>query len=96
MATFVNDTTIRAISNKERLSGGGVPLVILGGGVPPGSPNPDPISDQKCNFHARFQTRPLKSIPVFSSDFEAEIMLSLLRLERKQKILRILRPYMAN
>ena len=95
MATIVNDTTIRAISNKERLSGG-VPLVILRGGVPPGSPNPDPISDQKCNFLARFQTRPLKSIPVFSSDFEAEIMLSLLRLERKQKILRILRPYMAS
>ena len=23
---------------------------ILGGGVPPGSPNPDPISDQKCHF----------------------------------------------
>ena len=25
----------------------GVLLGILGGGVPPGSPNPDPISDQK-------------------------------------------------
>ena len=25
-------------------------LGILGGGVPPGSPNPDPISDQKCHF----------------------------------------------
>ena len=25
--------------------GGGVLLEILGGGVPPGSPNPDPISD---------------------------------------------------
>ena len=25
--------------------GGGVLLGILGGGVPPGSPNPDPISD---------------------------------------------------
>ena len=35
-------------------SGGGVLLGILGGGVPPGSPNPDPISDQK-----------LCSIPVF-------------------------------
>ena len=30
---------------------------ILGGGVPPGSPNPDPISDQKnVIFHTRFQT----------------------------------------
>ena len=26
---------------------GGVLLGILGEGVPPGSPNPDPISDQK-------------------------------------------------
>ena len=27
------------------IGGGGVLLGILGGGVPPGSPNPDPISD---------------------------------------------------
>ena len=27
--------------------GGGGPQGILGGGVPPRSPNPDPISDQK-------------------------------------------------
>ena len=41
--------------------------------MPPGSPNPDPISDQKnVIFHTRFQTRP-------------EIMLSLFTLERKQK-----------
>ena len=32
------------------LHGGGVLLGILGGGVPPGSPNPDPISDQKMSF----------------------------------------------
>ena len=25
-------------------------LGILGGGVPPGSPNPNPISDQKMSF----------------------------------------------
>ena len=30
-----------------RPEGGGVLLGILGGGVPPGSPNLDPISDQK-------------------------------------------------
>ena len=30
--------------------GGGVLLGILGGGMPPGSPNPDPISDQKMSF----------------------------------------------
>ena len=29
---------------------------IFGGGVPPGSPNPDPISDQKnVIFQTRFQ-----------------------------------------
>ena len=65
--------------------------------MPPGSPNPEPYFRSKyVIFHARFQTRHLKSIPVFSSDFKAEIMLSLLRLERKQKIVRILRPYMAS
>ena len=31
-------------------AGGGQVLGILGGGVPPGSPNPDPISDQKMSF----------------------------------------------
>ena len=41
----------------------------------------------KCIFHTRFQTRPLKSILVFRPSFLAEIMLSLLRLERKQKII---------
>ena len=44
---------------------GGILLGILGRGVPPGSPNPDPISDQKIPFStARFQTWPLTSIPV--------------------------------
>ena len=38
--------------------GGGVLLGILGGGVPPGSPKPDPISDQKMSF----------STPVFRPD----------------------------
>ena len=48
--------------------GGGVLLTIHGGGVPPGSPNPDPISDENMPFfipvfsvlaskiHTRFQT----------------------------------------
>ena len=31
----------------SRGGGGGVLLGILCGGVPPGSPHPDPISDQK-------------------------------------------------
>ena len=30
--------------------GGGVILGILGEGVPPGSPYPDPVSDQKMSF----------------------------------------------
>ena len=30
--------------------GGGVLLGNLGGSVPAGSPNPDLISDQRCNF----------------------------------------------
>ena len=49
---------------------GGVLLGILAGGVPPGSPNPDPLSDRKMSFpelfsdqtskiHTRFQTWPL-------------------------------------
>ena len=32
----------------------GVLVGILGGGVPPCSPNPDPISDQKLCFTHRF------------------------------------------
>ena len=35
-------------------------------------------------FHTRFQTRPLKSIPVSRPVLQAEIMLALLSLERKQ------------
>ena len=37
---------------------GGLLLGILGGGVPPGSPNPEPPSDQKMSF----------STPVFRPD----------------------------
>ena len=35
------------------MAGEGI-LRILGGGVPPGSPNPDPTSDQKMSFSHRF------------------------------------------
>ena len=42
-----------------RWGGGGVVLLgILGGGVPPGSPNPGPTLDQKMSF----------STPVFRPD----------------------------
>ena len=35
---------------------------VIGGGVPPSSPNPDPISDQKMSFfHTRFQTWHLRN-----------------------------------
>ena len=47
---------------------GGIPLGILGGAVPSGSPNPNPLRPKKCHFHTRFhtfQTSLLKSIPVF-------------------------------
>ena len=62
-------------------------LGILGWGVPPGSPNPDPFfyfRPKNVIFHTRFQTRPLKSIPVFRLGLLAEIISSLLKLERKQ------------
>ena len=36
-------------------------------------------------FHTRFQTRTIKFIPIFRPGLKAEIMLSLLRLECKQK-----------
>ena len=55
----------------ERVGGGGgevggILLGILRGGVPPGSPNPDTISDQKyVTLQTCFQTKPPKSIPVF-------------------------------
>ena len=49
----------------KRSGGGeGVLLEIIGGGVPPGSPNLD--RPKKVIFHTRFQTWPLKSIPIFS------------------------------
>ena len=65
----------------------GVLLGILVGGVPPGSPNLDSISDYTC-----FQTWPPKSVPVFrpggghkTQQQKTEIMLSLLRIKPQQK-----------
>ena len=56
----------------------GIFLGTCGGGVPPGSPNPDPISDQKI-------VRSI-STPVFRTGVRRKIMLSLPRLERNKTI----------
>ena len=44
----------------------GVLLGILGGGVPPGSPNPGPISDQKMSFSHRFETWSLRNYVIIT------------------------------
>ena len=41
--------------------------------VAPSSLNPDTISDQKCHFNTRFQTRTLKSIPVSDLAFRQKL-----------------------
>ena len=65
---------------------GEVLLGILGGSVPPCSPNPDPISDQKLQFSHLFSDLASMNLYRFSDLAKAEIMLSLLRLERKRKV----------
>ena len=47
-------------SRRQVSSPGEVLLGILGGGVPPGSPNPDPISDQKMLFPRPFSDQTSK------------------------------------
>ena len=60
----------------------GVLLGILGGSVRPGSPNPDPVSDQKIViFHIRFQTWGGHK----TQQHKREIVSSLLRLNRNKK-----------
>ena len=54
----------------------GVFLGTCGGGVPPRSPNPDPISDQKI-------VRSI-STPVFRPGVGRKVVLSLPRLERQR------------
>ena len=84
---FQKRILFKRITAQHSFYPGGVLLGILCRGVPPGSPNPASISDKKKNviFHTRFQTKPPKSIPVFRPGLSAETILSLLRLERKQK-----------
>ena len=60
------------ITKDFELEARGLLLGILGAGVPPGSPNPNPISDKTCHFshpftdlaskiHVSSQTWPLKT-----------------------------------
>ena len=67
--------------------GGGVLLAILGGVVPPGSSNHDPISGQNKSFpipllrtrplksNTRFQTKPLGRNYVFITKIRAQTIL---------------------
>ena len=70
--------------------GGGVLLKILGGGVPPGYPNRDPISDQKMLFFppvfrpgARFSKVPIinghRKLSPLTLKMEVSIVLHLTR-----------------
>ena len=74
------DAGQKNIERKPGGGGGGGIFRIRGGGVPPGSPNPDPISDQNMPF----------SILVFRPDIYAYKGLNnispSLRLERQQQI----------
>ena len=59
---------------------------IRGGGVLPGSPNPDPISDPKVGiFHTRVHTWCLKSVPISRPGVD-RIYVILLRLEPQEKV----------
>ena len=55
-----NDCRGRTKSKYPGGGGGRVLLGIFGGGVPPGSPNPDPVSDQKSNFLHLFSNQTSK------------------------------------
>ena len=47
---FVNKSLLNLANVLVLRAGVGLLLGIIGGGVPPGSPNPNPISDQKMPF----------------------------------------------
>ena len=67
------------------LPGGGVLLGILGAGVPPGSPNPNPISDQKMSFSTPVFKPGLYNPYPFSDLASMKLCHQLLRLERKHR-----------
>ena len=71
---YPSETSVKTASVGTYLS-----FKILGGGVPPGSPNPDPISNpNKCHFSHPFSDLASKHLCPFSD------LVSLLRLERPQ------------
>ena len=73
MRVFIGQAALTFCSpslSYSRGAGGGELLGILGGGVPPGYSNPDPIANQKYHFHTSFQTWPLKSISILRLAFK--------------------------
>ena len=56
------------VTKMQPLTPRGVLLGILGGGVPPGYPNPDPIyfRPQNVIFHTRFQTWPPRNYVIIT------------------------------
>ena len=73
------------IKQKECITREGTPGNSWWGGACRFSKSSPDFRPKNVPFRTRFQTRPLKSIPVFRPGLQAEILLSLLRLERKQK-----------
>ena len=55
-------------------------------GVPPGSPNPDPISDQKMSFPPLFSDLEVTTKRNITCLRKTEIMSSLLRLKLQKKV----------
>ena len=58
---ITSDKAILPLRIPPEGGGEGVLLEILGGGVPPSTPNPGPLSNQKMSFFSLT----LKTIPVF-------------------------------
>ena len=71
VSLFASLVSTKRKSRYRRPGGGGILLGILGGGVPPGSPNPDPISEQNCNFpHPFLDYTPKIHTPGFPTHLE--------------------------
>ena len=77
--------TLGSVVSTTNLGARGLLLGILGGSVPPGSPNPDPVSDQKCFFFSHPFSELASKIHTHSQTLPLRNMSSLLRLEQQQK-----------